>query len=208
MSRFRMPIALVAAILLVLAARSFAPSRTEAGPARRALLSADRLDPERVERIRIERGDEAVVFVRDGVQWRQTVPVVHALDAWSVRQLVSKVRALDVVRALEDAPAPGDAAEDPRFAPILGRIVFTEAAEDETADETADDEAPDDETARARTTVVELAGVSEAGRLPASKGIRRGSSWSTARCTTSSSIATCASSDAETSSSRSARSES
>ncbi|MEY3021155.1 MAG: hypothetical protein RIS86_351, partial [Planctomycetota bacterium] len=51
MSRFRMPIALVAAILLVLAARSFAPSRTEAGPARRALLSADRLDPERVERI-------------------------------------------------------------------------------------------------------------------------------------------------------------
>ena len=127
----RTPAFLVLAGALAVIASRLAPTYAARTSGRRPLVAADRLDPERVDRIAIVRGEERFEFVREGERWRQRTPIGHALDAWSVRQLVSKVRAAEVVRELGGAgtgpgaaTAPTGSPDDP-FGGTLGRIEFS-----------------------------------------------------------------------------------
>lgn len=127
----RAPLLLLLAGGIAVVASRLAPTEDRRATGRRPLVAADRLDPERVDRIVIERGEERFEFVRDGDRWRQREPIGHALDAWSVRQLVTKVRATEVVRELgggdggtQPAVAPDDA-----FGTALGRIEFSTGAD-------------------------------------------------------------------------------
>jgi hypothetical protein len=156
MKWIRIPMLLLLAGAFAILAARLAPTAEARGAARQPLVAADRLDPERVERIAIVRGEERLEFVREGERWRQRAPIEHALDAWSVRQLISKVRAAEVVRVLagSDAAArtgaePADATETP-FGTVLGRIEFSMEGDGSVAD--------------GSTTVIELGRRSLGGR--------------------------------------------
>lgn len=134
----RTPILLMLAGACALVASRLAPTEASRGTARRPLVPAGRLDPERVDRIVVERGDERFEFVRDGDRWRQRLPIEHALDSWSIRQLIAKVRAAEVVRELETrgspSPSGAGASDEGVLGPTLGRIEFSEPTGASAAD--------------------------------------------------------------------------
>ena len=76
------------------------------GPAQRAvsrapLVAADAIDPDRVATIVLERDGVQHVFERRGSVWQQTEPVHHAIDGWSMRQLIGRVLKAESVRTVE-----------------------------------------------------------------------------------------------------------
>ncbi|MFM1822669.1 MAG: hypothetical protein RI967_935 [Planctomycetota bacterium] len=155
MKWIRIPVVLLLAGALAFIAVRLAPLAEARSATRQPLVAADRLDPERVDRIAIVRGEERFEFVRDGERWRQREPIEHALDAWSVRQLVSKVRAAEVVRVLGEADAPEGATEakgvgERPFGEVLGRIELSMTG--------------DGSAGEGRATVIELGRRSLGGR--------------------------------------------
>jgi hypothetical protein len=124
--------------------------------ARVPLVSSDAIDSDRVSTIILERDGVRHVFERRGASWQQTEPVRHAIDGWSMRQLIGRVLKAESVRTVELA---GQGADDSArqaklaeagLAPPAARIELREEA-------TAAGAAP-------RTVVVELGRRSLAGR--------------------------------------------
>lgn len=103
------------------------PADAPRGP--QPLLAAGELPVDRVDEIRLERGDDpAWVFRREGAEWRQIEPFPHPVDAVSMRRHLVAAESLRASRGVsieevEDRAALG-------LEPPLARIAFawTDAA--------------------------------------------------------------------------------
>jgi len=122
--------------LAVAAALGFLADRLRSVPeavesVRAPLVQADLIDAERVSEILLEREGVRHRFVRTGSAWQQVEPVAHAIDGWSMRQLVSKVLKAESVRTV---PLPSDLGANARIlaeaglAPPVARIELLEEA--------------------------------------------------------------------------------
>ena len=65
---------------------------------RRRLLAPGALPVDAVSRITLLRaGEERVVLERSGEEWRQTEPVAHPMDSYSIRQLIGDAAAAEAI---------------------------------------------------------------------------------------------------------------
>ncbi|MGA1392812.1 MAG: hypothetical protein ACO38W_06615, partial [Phycisphaerales bacterium] len=89
----------LAAAVLAAAAWTLLRRAEEAPRGPQALLAVGDLPVDRVDEIRIERGDEAEwVFRRDGAKWNQVEPFAHPVDAVSMRRHVVAAESLKASR--------------------------------------------------------------------------------------------------------------
>jgi len=134
MKRLRLPIAVLAAVLLGVLAWNAPRGQSQQARTRTAILAAGALDPENLAEVVIEREGVRHRFERRGELWWQTEPVAHAADGWSMRQLAVRALRLESVRSVSIAPAAssGTAAErslaEVGLDPPLARVGFTERA--------------------------------------------------------------------------------
>lgn len=137
---------------------AFAASRLSIEPvanqaARAAIIRSDSIDSERVGTVILDRDGIRHRFERRGSSWQQTEPVAHAVDGWSIRQIIGKVLKAESVRSVDLSTVPADerakALADAGLAPPAGRIELIEIAT---------------EGATPRTVTVELGRRSLAGR--------------------------------------------
>ena len=134
MRRFRTLLAFATAAVLGFSAWRAAqlePKAEVRGP--EPLVPAGSIDAERVDEIILEREGIRHRFVRQGQGWQQLEPVPHAIDGWSMRQLVSKALKAESVRGVELAAMPADARAkslaDAGLSPPAGRVEILEAAD-------------------------------------------------------------------------------
>ncbi|MGA1399107.1 MAG: DUF4340 domain-containing protein [Phycisphaerales bacterium] len=113
----------LAAAVLAAAAWTLLRRAEEAPRGPQALLAVGDLPVDRVDEIRIERGDEAEwVFRRDGAKWNQVEPFAHPVDAVSMRRHVVAAESLKASRGVsieevEDRGALG-------LEPPLAKVAF------------------------------------------------------------------------------------
>jgi hypothetical protein len=102
------------------------PSQRNVG--RAPLVSAEAIDTDRVATIVLERDGVKHVFERRGNAWQQTEPVRHAIDGWSMRQLIGRVLKAESVRTIElpDAATRGARLAEAGLAPPSARIELRE----------------------------------------------------------------------------------
>lgn len=109
------------------------------GPvSRRALVPEGAIDPELVAEIVLEREGAAYRFERRDGSWVQVEPVFHPLDAWSVRQLVSRVLKAESIRTVEASAGIGLDLAAAGLSPPVGRITLREAGSDGTPGRTVE----------------------------------------------------------------------
>lgn len=102
-------------IAFVLAfALAFATSRMANGPAlatstRAPLIASDAIDADRVNEIVLERDGTVYRFERQDGSWLQTAPILHAVENWSMRQLIGRVLKTVSVRTVDLSTSDGDA---------------------------------------------------------------------------------------------------
>lgn len=134
MSRLRVPIAFAVAAVLGFAAmrlsqREDVASVTGSAP----LVPADSIDSERIDEIVLERDGVVHRFVRNGQGWQQLEPVAHAIDGWSMRQLVGKALKAESVRSIDLSALAPDARTkslvDAGLSPPAGRLELIESAD-------------------------------------------------------------------------------
>lgn len=169
MTRLRVPIAF--AIAAVLGFSSMRLSQREDLPAAMGtvpLVPAETVDPERVDEIVLEREGVVHRFVRKGQGWQQLEPVSHAIDGWSMRQLIGKVLKAESVRSIGLSALAADARAkslaEAGLSPPAGRIELIESA---------------DASGRRRELAIELGRRSLAGRAYARVGVGGSGSAST-----------------------------
>ena len=145
-----------------------APAASE-GASRTPLVPADSIDAERIGEIVLERDGIRYRFEKRGSAWQQTEPVVHAIDGWSMRQLIGKVLKAESVRDVAlpagDAAAREKALADAGLSPVAARIELRETA------------AAAEGTGAGRSVTVELGRRSLAGRAYARRADAGGSSY-------------------------------
>lgn len=127
-----------------------APEST--GTVRAPLVSADAIDTDKVVEILLDRDGVRHRFVRTGNAWQQTEPVAHAIDGWSMRQIIGKLLKTESVRTVALSASLEESKRElaeAGLSPASARIELRESA------------APD---APARVVAVELGRRSLAGR--------------------------------------------
>ena len=125
-------------IAFVLAfALAFATSRMANGPAlatstRAPLIASDAIDADRVNEIVLERDGTVYRFERQDGSWLQTAPILHAVENWSMRQLIGRVLKTVSVRTVDLSTSDGDARAkslvQAGLSPPSGRIELKEQA--------------------------------------------------------------------------------
>lgn len=103
-------LAVAVAVMSLIAAVLIVPRGSEGAVrhAARKLIAPGTLDVDAVDAIDLARADgEKLRFERDGDAWRQTQPIVHPMDPYSIRQLIIQAVDAEVLGTM----APGDAGE-------------------------------------------------------------------------------------------------
>ena len=108
MKWFRGIIAFAVAAALGTAALRLDDAPDTRAVARTPLVAPDAIDPDRVATIVLERDGVKHVFERRGAVWQQSEPVRHAIDGWSMRQLIGRVLKAESVRTVEFSAAGAD----------------------------------------------------------------------------------------------------
>lgn len=146
-------IAFAAAGTIAFTARELSSRPVEVRSSRSPLVAADAVDPEQVVEIRMTREGTPYRFVLDSGAWKQTQPVPHAIDGWSMRQLIGKLLKTESVRSVPlrgtDKATRDKELAQAGFAPPTAVIELIEAPRD---------------GAEARRVAVELGRRSLAGR--------------------------------------------
>ncbi|MEY4117782.1 MAG: hypothetical protein RLZZ116_1110 [Planctomycetota bacterium] len=160
MSRLRVPIAFaIAAVLGVASMRIAQRQDVSTATATAPLVPADAVDAERIDEIVLERDGVLHRFVRNGQGWQQLEPVAHAIDGWSMRQLIGKALKAESVRSIDLSGLAADARSkslaEAGLTPPAGRIELIESA---------------DASGQRRKIVLELGRRSLAGRAYARAG--------------------------------------
>ena len=129
MRGLRIPLTLALAAIVGFAAQRLATVEAERPPERGSLLAPDALDPERVTQIELTRGAEMFRFEYRTDGWWQTAPIAHAVDGWSMRQLVQRALKAESLRhsVATAADGPGSLAAV-GLAPAAGRLRIVEGA--------------------------------------------------------------------------------
>ena len=129
MRALRIPLTLALAAIVGFAAQRLATVEAERPPERGSLLAPDAVDPERVTRIELTRGAEMFRFEYRADGWWQTAPIAHAVDGWSMRQLVQRALKAESLRhsVATAAEGPGSLAAV-GLAPPAGRLRVVEGA--------------------------------------------------------------------------------
>ena len=110
----------ILAALCAMAVAAWLAVRESAAPdvgsvERRPLFAPDEVPLDRVDRVRVERGDApAVEYRRTGGGWAQTEPFPHPADAAAMRGVIDAFAALAVTREVDPA------AIDPEARAALG----------------------------------------------------------------------------------------
>ncbi len=115
---------------------TFAAIRLEEKPTsslaqRQPVVDPASIDIDRIDLVTLERDGTRYRFERRNNLWQQTEPVPHAVDGWSMRQLISRVLKLETVRQVE-LPTSDDAAREALLAaaglsPAAARIELAES---------------------------------------------------------------------------------
>lgn len=134
MRALRIPLTLALAAIVGFAAQRLATVEAERPPERGSLLAPDAVDPERVTRIELTRGAETFRFEQRADGWWQTAPIAHAVDGWSMRQLVQRALKAESLRhsIANAADGPGSLAAV-GLAPAAGRLRIVEGASPDAA---------------------------------------------------------------------------
>ena len=134
MRGFRIPLTLALAAIVGFAAQRLATVEAERPPERGNLLAPDAVDPERVTRIELTRGAETFRFEYRADGWWQTAPIAHAVDGWSMRQLVQRALKAESLRhsVATGADGPGSLAAV-GLAPAAGRLRIVEGTAPDAA---------------------------------------------------------------------------
>jgi len=134
MKRYRSVLAFALAAVLGFTAWRLGQSQPDAavrGPV--ALIPSGSIDSERVDEIVLEREGVKHRFVRQGQGWQQLEPIPHAIDGWSMRQLITKALKAESVRSVDLATMSADtrakALAEAGLAPPAGHIELIEAAD-------------------------------------------------------------------------------
>jgi hypothetical protein len=129
MRGLRIPLTLALAAIVGFAAQRLATVEAERPPERGSLLAPDALDPERVTQIELTRGAEMFRFEYRTDGWWQTAPIAHAVDGWSMRQLVQRALKAESLRhsVATATDGPGSLAAV-GLAPAAGRLRIVEGA--------------------------------------------------------------------------------
>jgi len=101
------------------------------GPTRSPLVAPDAIDTDKVTEILLDRGGVRHRFVRTGNAWQQTEPVVHAVDGWSMRQLVGKLLKAEAVRSVRLSESKQQSEQElvqAGLSPAAARIELREGA--------------------------------------------------------------------------------
>lgn len=131
MKWWRSIIALAAAGVCAFAALRLGETPQSTGPARAPLVASDSIDTDKVVEILLDRDGVRHRFVRTGNSWQQTEPVVHAIDGWSMRQIMGKLLKTESVRTVVLSAADAESASELAAAglsPASSRIELREAA--------------------------------------------------------------------------------
>lgn len=130
-------IAFAAAGVIAFTARELSSRPAEVRSSRSSLLASDAIDPEQVVEIRLTRDGTPYRFVLEAGAWKQTQPVPHAIDGWSMRQLIGKVLKTESVRSVPlrgaDKAARDKELAQAGFAPPAAVIELVEAPRDGAA---------------------------------------------------------------------------
>jgi len=95
----------------------------EAVETRFALFEANALPVDSVERITLtRRGGETMIFERNGAEWRQTGPIHHRMDPFSIRKFAADASRLEAVSRIE--PGAQQSPEALGFDPPLATLTF------------------------------------------------------------------------------------
>jgi len=117
------------------------------------LVPAATVDAEKVDEIVLEREGVLHRFVRKGQGWQQIEPIAHAVDGWSMRQLIGKVLKAESVRNIDLSALAADtrvkSLAEAGLSPPAGRIELIEST---------------DASGHRRRVVIELGRRSLAGR--------------------------------------------
>jgi hypothetical protein len=74
--------------------------------AQRLLIQAAQLPIDQLEKIALNRAQDAWVFVRSGTQWQQSAPFAYPMDGFSIRQLAEQALRLHVIEKFDPASLP------------------------------------------------------------------------------------------------------
>ncbi len=122
--------AFAAAGALALVAVRLAEKPDAVAAARSALVAADAIDGEKVAEVVLERDGVRYRFERRAGAWQQTEPVSHAVDGWSMRQLIARVLKTESVRSVSldaaDPAARDKALGEAGLKPAAARIELRE----------------------------------------------------------------------------------
>ncbi|MGA1223828.1 MAG: DUF4340 domain-containing protein [Phycisphaerales bacterium] len=99
---------------------------------RSALVAADAVDPERIATVVLERDGVRYRFEQRAGNWQQVEPIPHAIDGWSMRQLIGRVLKAESVRSVElpaEESARGPLLAEAGLAPPAGSIELIEESD-------------------------------------------------------------------------------